>query len=84
MSTVQGNKIIAVIPAHLASIRFPRKVLFSLHGLPMIEHVRRRAMLSSLVADVYVATCDSEIASVVRDFGGTVIMTAEAISESHV
>jgi 3-deoxy-manno-octulosonate cytidylyltransferase (CMP-KDO synthetase) len=69
-------KIIAVIPAHLASVRFPRKILFPFHGLPMIEHVRRRALLSDRITDVYVATCDEEIAATVRGFGGKVIMTA--------
>lgn len=69
-------KIVAVIPAHLASVRFPRKILFPFHGLPMIEHVRRRALLSDAISDVYVATCDEEIAEVVREFGGKVIMTA--------
>lgn len=69
-------KIVAVIPAHLASVRFPRKILFLFHGLPMIEHVRRRALLSDAVSDVYVATCDEEIAKAVRGFGGKVIMTA--------
>ncbi len=68
-------KIVAVIPAHLASVRFPGKILFPFHGLPMIEHVRRRALLSNAVADVIVATCDDEIANVVRSFGGKVIMT---------
>lgn len=69
-------KIIAVIPAHMASVRFPRKILFEFHGLPMIEHVRRRALLSKAFDEVYVATCDEEIASVIRSFGGKVIMTA--------
>lgn len=73
---VMQIKIIAVIPAHLASVRFPRKILFLFHGLPMIEHVRRRALLSGAVSDVYVATCDEEIANAVRGFGGKVIMTA--------
>lgn len=69
-------KIVAVIPAHLASVRFPRKILFQFHGLPMIEHVRRRALLSGAISDVYVATCDMEIAEAIRGFGGKVIMTA--------
>lgn len=68
-------KIVAVIPAHMASVRFPGKILFSIHGLPMIEHVRRRALLSGAEIDVYVATCDEEIAKAVRSFGGKVIMT---------
>lgn len=67
---------IAVIPAHLASVRFPRKILFEIHGLPMIEHVRRRALMSPSLERVIVATCDEEVASVIRDFGGEVVMTA--------
>jgi len=69
-------KIVAVIPAHLASVRFPGKILFQFHGLPMIEHVRRRALLSKVVSDVYVATCDEEIAETIRGYGGKVNMTA--------
>jgi len=69
-------KIVGVIPARLASIRFPRKILFGLHGLPMIEHVRRRALLSDSLSEVFVATCDLEIASTVRKHGGQVIMTS--------
>ena len=69
-------KIVAVIPAHLASVRFPKKILFQFHGLPMIEHVRRRALLSKAVSEVYVATCDEEIAVAIRGFGGKVIMTS--------
>jgi len=69
-------KIVAVIPAHLASARFPGKILFPFHGLPMIEHVRRRALLSSAVSEVIVTTCDSEISDVVQGYGGNVIMTS--------
>lgn len=67
---------VAVIPAHLASVRFPRKILYHIHGLPMIEHVRRRALMSLLLDRVIVATCDEEVASVIRSFGGDVIMTS--------
>ncbi len=68
-------KIVAVIPAHMASVRFPGKILFPFQGLPMIEHVRRRALLSAAVSDVIVATCDEDIASVIRGYGGKVVMT---------
>ena len=68
--------IIGVIPAHLASIRFPKKILHDFYGLPMIEHVRRRALLSHSLSKVYVATCDEEIASAVSSYGGDVIKTA--------
>lgn len=43
----------------------------------MIEHVRRRALMSKTLAEVFVATCDDEIADVVHGFGGKVIMTAK-------
>ncbi|MES2413924.1 MAG: NTP transferase domain-containing protein [Pseudomonadota bacterium] len=69
-------KIVAVIPAHMASVRFPGKILFPFHGLPMIEHVRRRALLSTAISEVVIATCDQEIASVIQGFGGRVVMTA--------
>ena len=69
-------KIIAIIPAHLASVRFPRKVLHPFAGLPMIEHVRRRALFASGLDGVYVATCDEEIADVVERGGGRVIVTS--------
>lgn len=71
-------KIIAVIPAHMASVRFPGKILFSFHGLPMIEHVRRRALLSKTLSDVVVATCDEVIANVVRSNGGRCLMTSNS------
>lgn len=70
-------KIVAVIPAHMASVRFPGKILFPFHGLPMIEHVRRRALLCSSLSDVVIATCDEDIASAIRGFGGKVVMTAD-------
>jgi len=60
----------------MASVRFPGKILFPFFGLPMIEHVRRRALLSNSLTEVIVATCDDEIAQVVGGFGSKVIMTA--------
>jgi 3-deoxy-manno-octulosonate cytidylyltransferase (CMP-KDO synthetase) len=60
----------------MASVRFPEKILFPIHGLPMVEHVRRRALLSNMLSDVIVATCDELIASTVKNYGGKVIMTA--------
>ena len=70
-------KIIAVIPARMASSRFPGKPLVPILGLPMIEHVRRRVALSKLFSDVVVATCDKEIENVVISSGGKAIMTSK-------
>ncbi|MEC7475691.1 MAG: NTP transferase domain-containing protein [Pseudomonadota bacterium] len=98
MTSNRDINITAIIPAHLASIRFPEKILFPFFGYPMIEHVRRRALLSEKISDVYVATCDQKIAEAVNAHGGKVILTgdhhrngtsrvAEAVSEieaSHI
>ncbi len=74
----QTSKAVAIIPAHLASVRFPGKILFPFHGVPMIEHVRRRALMVEQLAEVYVATCDTEIADAVSSAGGKVIMTSKS------
>lgn len=80
MQTIDQNerqlKIVAVIPARLASSRFPQKVLLLIRGLPMVEHVRRRALLCSGLDEVVVATCDEEIAARVSQEGGRVVMTS--------
>ena len=73
-------KIAAIIPARLKSTRFPNKILLPIHGLPMIEHIRRRALMCPTLSEVIVATCDEDIAESVRANGGRVIVT----SDSHV
>lgn len=70
------TRIAAIIPARMASTRFPGKPLLGIEGLPMIEHVRRRAMLCQDFSDVVVATCDEEIRFTVESYGGRVIMTS--------
>ena len=72
------ERTVAVIPARMGSSRFPGKPLAPLHGLPMIEHVFRRAKLCSQLDAVYVATCDEEIRDVAEGFGAKVIMTSAA------
>lgn len=71
------KRVVAVIPARMASSRFPDKPLAMIAGLPMIEHVRRRAQLAALVHDVVVATCDRAVADVVTAAGGKAVMTAD-------
>ncbi len=67
---------VVVIPARLNSLRFPKKILFNIKGLPMLEHVRRRVLLSKKVDNVFIATCDNEIKNVMESFGANVIMTS--------
>lgn len=68
-------KIVGIIPARLGSSRFPGKPLAPILGRPMIEHVYHRTALCPALDEVYVATCDREIADRVRSFGGKFVMT---------
>ena len=61
----------------MGSSRYPGKPLARILELPMIEHVRRRAMLCRDVDEVLVATCDEEIRRVVEGYGGRVVMTSD-------
>jgi len=71
-------RVAAIIPARMASSRLPGKPLLEVQGVPMVEHVRRRALLCHRFSEVVVATCDREIAQVIQQFGGRVIMTSPA------
>jgi 3-deoxy-manno-octulosonate cytidylyltransferase (CMP-KDO synthetase) len=70
-------KIGVIIPARMASERLPGKPLLDVLGLPMIEHVRRRAMLSSNSNNVIVASGDSEILAVTEKNGGVGVLTVQ-------
>ena len=76
------KKTIVVIPARMASSRFPGKPLAGILGLPMIEHVRRRALLAEGIDEVVVATCDQEIIDAVTENGGRAVMTADTHERS--
>jgi 3-deoxy-manno-octulosonate cytidylyltransferase (CMP-KDO synthetase) len=69
--------ITVVIPARMGSSRYPGKPLVNIAGLPLVEHVRRRAMLAQGIDLVVVATCDEEIRSAVEKAGGRAIMTKD-------
>lgn len=73
---MNSTRIAAIIPARMASSRFPGKPLLKMHGLPMVEHVRRRALLCRRFSEVVVATCDREIEEAVRGYGGKTVMTS--------
>jgi len=69
--------IIAIIPARMASSRFPNKPMVEILGMPMIGHVYHRSKLCKCLTDVWVATCDSEIVGYIESIGGKAIMTAD-------
>lgn len=71
-------KVVGIIPARLASTRFPNKPLAKILGHSMIEHVYRRAETAKYIDELYIATCDDEIAKKTREFGGKTIMTSSS------
>lgn len=68
---------ICVIPARMASSRFPGKPLAPLLGMTMIEHIYHRARLCPDLDKVVIATCDNEIFDAVSAAGGEAVMTAD-------
>lgn len=78
--SVPGRRpsITAVIPARMASSRYPGKPLVEILGIPMVEHVRRRTLMADGVDRVVVATCDEEILRAVESYGGLAIMTKDS------
>lgn len=71
-------EIICVIPARMGSSRFPGKPLASICGRPMIEHIYWRCIMCKTLNEVYLATCDNEIAEATHKFGGKFIMTSSS------
>ena len=69
-------RVVAIIPVRMGSTRFPGKPLADILGLTMVEHVRVRTQLSSVIDDVFVATCDQEILEEVERSGGKAVMTS--------
>ncbi len=64
-----------VIPARYASTRLPGKPLLEIAGKPMVQRVWEQAGKSE-AQRVIIATDDERIATVARDFGAEVCMTA--------
>jgi 3-deoxy-manno-octulosonate cytidylyltransferase (CMP-KDO synthetase) len=65
------------VPARLESTRFPRKVLATLMGRPLVAHVADRLARATLVDDVVVATDEAEVAEAVEALGFSVALIRE-------
>jgi 3-deoxy-manno-octulosonate cytidylyltransferase (CMP-KDO synthetase) len=70
--------ILSIIPARMASSRFPGKPMKEILGIPMIGHVYKRVKMSQTLSAVYVATCDEEIFEYIESIGGKAIMTSDS------
>jgi len=72
-------KVIAVIPARLASTRLPRKMLRQIAGIPLLARVYAGVRQCSLLDQVIVATDSEEILRFCEKNG----FVAQQTSESH-
>src|SRR5947209_2572777 len=70
-------KIIAVIPARLASTRLPRKMLRQIHGKPLAVWVYQAVRSSPLLDDVIIATDSDEILAACERHSCKVRMTSD-------
>ena len=70
-------KIIGIIPARMASSRFPGKPMAEILGKPMIGHVYDNVKKNKLIAELAVATCDDKIYNYIQSIGGRAVMTSD-------
>src|SRR5258708_19602746 len=69
-------KVIAVIPARLASTRLSRKMLREIHGRPLVVWVYQAVRASSALDDAMVATDSDEILEACRNHACNARMTS--------
>jgi len=67
---------VAIIPARMASSRFPGKPLADILGVPMLGHCYYRTKMSAMLDGVYIATCDDVIRDYAESIGAPCVMTA--------
>lgn len=71
------SSVILIIPARWGSTRFPGKLLYSLAGRPLLQHVWERCQRAHLIDRIIIATDDPRIKEVATAFGAEVVMTSK-------
>jgi len=71
-----GTDVVVVIPARMASTRFPGKPLALVNGIPLVIHVAKMARKSQVVDRVIIATDSPEIVSEARKHGFEAVLTS--------
>lgn len=74
---IDEHPVIAMIPARLASTRFPRKALASQTGMPLFGHVAQAATQAAVVDEVVVATDSPEIVAAAEALGVRAVLTRQ-------
>lgn len=70
---LQNTDILGIIPARMASTRFPGKPVVMIHGIPMVIRVYQTA--SRVLQQVAIASGDDEIEAVAAKYGARFIRT---------
>ena len=73
------QRVIAVIPARLASTRLPGKVLLPIAGVPMLGWVYRAAQACPQLDQVLIATDSTEVAAYAQSQGWPSVMTSSEL-----
>tara|TARA_B110000438_G_C15771438_1_gene632093 strand:- start:496 stop:1275 length:780 start_codon:yes stop_codon:yes gene_type:complete len=69
-------KILSIIPARMASSRFPGKPMKKIHGIPMIGHCYLRSSMCNSINKCVVATPDKVIYDYIESINGESVMTS--------
>jgi 3-deoxy-manno-octulosonate cytidylyltransferase (CMP-KDO synthetase) len=80
MSEAVRERIVAVIPARLASTRLPGKVLRPIAGVPMLGWVYRAALACPQLDQVLIATDSSEVVAFAEGQGWPSVMTSTTLA----
>ena len=70
------SKAVGIIPARWGSTRFPGKMLHSIAGKPLLQHVWARCRRARKLDQLIIATDDFRIAEAAFDWGAEVAMTS--------
>lgn len=73
-----SERAVIIIPARMASTRFPNKPKALIAGKAMIERVWRIAKMAKHADEVIVATDDEDLRAFAQGFGAHVLMTSPA------
>jgi 3-deoxy-manno-octulosonate cytidylyltransferase (CMP-KDO synthetase) len=76
LGAIAPDRILAVIPARLASTRLPRKVLRELNGHPLLAWVVEAALRVPQIGKVVVAADSQEVAALCASRGWPCLMTS--------
>lgn len=71
------TRVLTIVPARMASSRFPGKPLIPLLGVALVAHVFERCRLNPRAGRVVIATCDESIRVACEKMGAEVVMTSD-------